>query len=114
VEELKRIQIFEANLKKIEEHNKLFDKNEVSYKMAINQFGDLSQEEFLDYLKTYNNKGGAKTTKSVKLQPHLNAEVPDELDWRENGAVTDVEDQGAIGSAWVFSVVSQRFLPKLL
>jgi cathepsin L len=114
VEELKRIHIFEANLKKIEEHNKLFDKNEVSYKMAINQFGDLSQEEFLDYLKTYNNKGGAKTTKSVKLQPHLNAEVPDEIDWRENGAVTDVEDQGAVGSAWAFSVTGalegQNFL----
>lgn len=38
--------IFEANLNAINEHNEKFHKGEVSYKMGVNQFTDLTQAEF--------------------------------------------------------------------
>lgn len=39
--------IFLANLKAISDHNELFDKGIVSYKLKVNSYGDLASEEFL-------------------------------------------------------------------
>nr|CAH7747162.1 unnamed protein product [Callosobruchus chinensis] len=44
-EEQKRFQIFQDNLKTIEEHNKKYDAGETSWQMGINQFADLTEDE---------------------------------------------------------------------
>lgn len=41
-----RQSVFEENQKLIEKHNDRYKNGEVSFKMAINQFGDLTHEEF--------------------------------------------------------------------
>ena len=38
--------IFESNLQKISEHNAKYLKGEVSYEMGVNQFTDLTLDEF--------------------------------------------------------------------
>ncbi|KAJ8980018.1 hypothetical protein NQ317_019704 [Molorchus minor] len=45
-EEDKRFDIFKKNVDKVEEHNKKYDAGEVSYTQGINQFSDLTTEEF--------------------------------------------------------------------
>lgn len=45
-EEQARMNIFQRNLEKVIEHNKLFEKGYVSYKKGLNNFSDMSDEEF--------------------------------------------------------------------
>ncbi|MDN4175937.1 hypothetical protein QWY28_23535, partial [Nocardioides sp. SOB77] len=45
-EETKRFAIFKDNLRAIESHNALYEQGLVSYKQGINQFADVTAEEF--------------------------------------------------------------------
>lgn len=40
------MEVFKKSVKLIKEHNERYERGEVPYKMAINQFGDLTNEEF--------------------------------------------------------------------
>ncbi|KAL1513362.1 hypothetical protein ABEB36_002781 [Hypothenemus hampei] len=56
-EEAKRFKIFEENIKKIAHHNKQYQDGEVTWTQGLNQFADLTSDEFgKTYLKGLKEK----------------------------------------------------------
>ncbi|KAG9457311.1 hypothetical protein H6P81_001819 [Aristolochia fimbriata] len=96
VEEIKRrFGIFVENLELIKSTNR----KRLSYTLGINQYADMSWEEF------HSQHLGASQNCSATKGTHRLTEIvlPETKDWREEGIVSPVKDQGRCGSCWTFS-----------
>lgn len=96
-----RLSIFRENLGII----RLLRRNEQGTgQYGINQFADVSTEEFRAL-----HMGLRPDLRAENDIPFPQAKIPDvelppSFDWRQKGVVTPVKDQGQCGSCWAFSV----------
>ncbi|XP_038691984.1 senescence-specific cysteine protease SAG12-like [Tripterygium wilfordii] len=105
-EKARRFMIFKDNLRYIDEFNDGLDRG---FKLGLNQFADITNEEFRATHTGYKSSSSKLTFTSSKSKPFRYADVtaaPTAMDWRSKGVVTGVKDQGSCGCCWAFSAVA--------
>ena len=93
--EISRRLIWEDNLKYIQQHNIEYDLGKHSYYLGINEFSDMTHEEFMTkYLGL--NPSNDNFTNIVFMPPENMGPLPKTVDWRNKGYVTPVKKQVCI------------------
>jgi cathepsin L len=87
-------------LEKINKHNS--DETQ-TYLMGVNEFTDMTQEEFIKKILVNDmmNMDNIEAKKET-----IEVEAPSEVDWRNKGVMTPVKNQGQCGSCWSFSTTA--------
>ncbi|XP_066370841.1 cysteine proteinase COT44-like [Miscanthus floridulus] len=110
-----RLEVFRDNLRYIDAHNAEADAGLHTFRLGLTPFADLTVEEYRGRALGFRGRrsgvsaasrvGSGGSTRYRRPRPR-GGDLPDAIDWRQLGAVTDVKDQQQCGGCWAFSAVA--------
>jgi len=101
-EKERRFRVFKDNLCFIDSHNAAADVGQHSFRLGLNRFADLTNEEYRSvYLgvRTNSTHRSLAGVRSDRYQYNASEKLPKSVDWRAKGAVTPAKDQGSCGQS---------------
>ncbi|CAL9758747.1 unnamed protein product [Musa acuminata subsp. burmannicoides] len=107
-EKEKRFEVFKDNLRFVDAHNAAAEAGGRGFHLGLNRFADLTNEEYrAAYLATRPPAtAGRNRVASHRYVHHAGDELPASVDWRAEGAVAAVKDQGRCASGWAFATIA--------
>lgn len=101
-EESSRRLVWEKNVNKILRHNLEYDLGKHTFRNGLNEYTDMSHHEFVRTMNGY-RRSLKPSGSSIEFIPPSHLDLPKTVDWRKQGMVTGVKNQGQCGSCWAFS-----------
>ncbi|XP_072449896.1 cathepsin L2-like [Chiloscyllium punctatum] len=101
-EEAYRRALWEDNVRYIERHNMEYAMGKHTFTVGLNQFGDLTTEEFNQRFNGFKEKEIDHTACEL-FAAAKHVKLPQRVDWSTKGFVTKVKNQRQCGSCWAFS-----------
>ncbi|CAM8881886.1 unnamed protein product [Rhodiola kirilowii] len=101
-----RFKIFKNTVERVNAHNQVEGR---SYDMAVNKFSDMTYDELkakYTGLATTGRSLAGRSDLINLMSKTMNGDVPESVDWRKEGAVTEIKDQKECESCWAFAVVA--------
>ncbi|CAH2071171.1 unnamed protein product [Thlaspi arvense] len=100
----RRLTVFKDNLRFITNRNA----ENLSYRLGLTRFADLSLHDYNELCHGADPKPPRNhdfMTSSDRYKTSVSDVLPNSIDWRNEGAMTEVKDQGDCRSCWAFSTV---------
>lgn len=106
-EKEERYTIFKANVEYIDFVNNAGGK---PYKLSVNQFADITNEEFKSAYMSYRNHFETESAPTTSFLHENITYVPPSVDWRKKGAVTGIRDETCGKVSYVYINIMFLFL----